>query len=267
MTTKIKHLAIVSSNYAIEEKFYQAVFGMKTAERARIESASVVSDGYVGININPRRPGRQGGLDHFGFEVDDVEGVAARMAEKYPKVYILKRPSNRPFAGLSTHDPAGNVFDLSQEGMENRTDVYVDGDREAERYVNHFVLRAVEPDRVAQFYRDVFDLLETEKPADDPNCYLTDGRVTLIISPWKISDYAGTGIERPALEHIGFKVESVQAVKDRLEELSKRNPYLSPGPVGAGPEAEARLALFAKCKFGEYQLADPDGVMIDISEH
>ena len=62
--------------------------------------------------------------------------------------------------------------------MENRTDVYVDGDREAERYVNHFVLRAVEPERVAQFYRDVFDLLETEKPADDPNCYLTDGRVT-----------------------------------------------------------------------------------------
>ena len=37
--------------------------------------------------------------------------------------------------------------------------------------------------------------------------------------------------------------------------------------MGAGPEAEARLALFAKCKFGEYQLADPDGVMIDISEH
>ena len=145
MSTKIKHLAIVSENYAIEEKFYQAVFGMKTAERARIESAAVVSDGYVGININPRRPGRQGGFDHFGFEVDDVEGVSARMAEKYPEVQILKRPSNRPFAGLSTHDPAGNVFDLSQEGMENRSDVYVDGDRQADRHVKHFVLRAVEP--------------------------------------------------------------------------------------------------------------------------
>ena len=266
MSTKIKHLAIVSENYAIEEKFYQAVFGMKTAARARVESASVVSDGYVGININPRRPGRQGGFDHFGFEVDDVEAVAARMHDKYPEVHILKRPGNRPFAGLSTHDPAGNVFDLSQEGMENRTDVYVDGDRQADRYVKHFVLRAVEPERVAGFYRDVFDLLETEKPAGDPNTYLTDGRVTLVIAPWKISDYAGTGIERPALDHIGFKVESVQAVKDRLEELSRRNPYLSPGPVGAGSEAEARLDLFAKCKFGEYQLADPDGVMIDISE-
>jgi catechol 2,3-dioxygenase-like lactoylglutathione lyase family enzyme len=267
MTTKIKHLAIVSENYAIEEKFYQAVFGMRTAERARIESASVVSDGYVGININPRRPGRQGGFDHFGFEVDDVEAVAARMREKYPEVHILKRPSNRPFAGLSTHDPAGNVFDLSQEGMENRADVYVDGAREADRRVKHFVLRAVEPERVARFYREVFDLLEMEKPADDPNAYFTDGRVTLVISPWKISDYAGTGIERPALDHIGFKVESVQAVKDRLEELSRRNPYLSPSPVGVGPEAEARLALFAKCKLGEYHLADPDGVMIAISEH
>ena len=65
MTTKIKHLAIVSSNYAIEEKFYQAVFGMKTAERARIESASVVSDGYVGHQHQPapaRPPGRVGPL-------------------------------------------------------------------------------------------------------------------------------------------------------------------------------------------------------------
>lgn len=267
MTTKIKHLAIVSENYAIEEKFYQAVFGMKTAERVRIESASVVSDGYVGININPRRPGRQAGFDHFGFEVDDVEAVAERMREKYPEVQLLQRPGNRPFAGLSAHDPAGNVFDLSQEGMENRRDVYVDSDRQADRCVKHFVLRAVEPERLARFYRGVLDLLETEKPADDPNSYLTDGRVTMVVAPWRIRDYAGTGIERPALDHLGFRVESVDAVKERLEELSRRNPYLAPGPVGAGPEGEARMDLFAKCKLGQHRFADPDGVMIDISEN
>jgi len=267
MGTKIKHLAIVSENYAIEEKFYQAVFGMKTAARARIESASVVSDGYVGININPRKPGRQGGFDHFGFEVDDVESVYARMRDKYPEVQVLKRPGNRPFAGVSTHDPAGNVFDLSQKDMENRRDVYVDGDWQQDRYVKHFVLKAVEPEKLTRFYREVLELMETEKPADDPSSYLTDGRVTLIITPWKISDFQGTGIERPALDHIGFKVESVDAVKERLDTLAKRNPYLAPGQVGAGAEGEARLELFAKCKFGQHQFADPDGVLIDISEN
>lgn len=267
MTAKIKHLAIVSENYALEEKFYQALFGMKTATRARVESASVVSDGYVGININPRRPGRQAGLDHFGFEVDDVETVCGFMREHYPEVQVLKRPGNRPFAGLSTHDPAGNVFDLSQEGMENRRDVYVEAEEQQDRYVKHFALKTVEPEKIARFYREVFGLIETEKPADDPNYYLTDGRVTLIIVPWKINDYLGTGIERPALDHIGFKVESVEAIKDRIEELYKRNPRLSPGPIGAGPEGEVRRELFAKCKFGQFQLSDPDGVLIDVTEH
>lgn len=266
MGAKIKHLAIVSSNYAMEERFYQAVFGMKTAERARIESAAVVGDGYVGININPRKPGRHAGLDHFGFEVEDVESVYDRMREKYPEVEVLKRPGNRPFAGVSTHDPAGNVFDLSQEGMENRKDVYVDADWEQDRYVKHFALRAVEPEKLARFYREVIELTEMEKPANDPNAYLTDGRVTLIIMPWKISDFQGTGIERPALDHIGFKVESIEAVKERLEQLTERNPYLAPGPLGCGPESQVRSELFATCPFGDYQLSDPDGVLIDLTE-
>jgi len=58
MFAKIKHLAIVSQNYAMEAKFFQALFGMKVAESQRPEQrAMVVSDGYVGMNINGRAPG------------------------------------------------------------------------------------------------------------------------------------------------------------------------------------------------------------------
>ena len=35
--------------------------------------------------------------------------------------------------------------------------------------------------------------------------------------PWKISDFSGSGIERPALDHIGFKVESLSAFKADVE--------------------------------------------------
>ena len=90
MFAKIKHLAIVSQNYAMEAKFYQAIFGMKVAETQRPEAgAVVVGDGYVGLNINGRRPGRQAGFDHFGFEVEDVEVVFARLRDKYPTIEVL----------------------------------------------------------------------------------------------------------------------------------------------------------------------------------
>lgn len=110
MFAKIKHMAIVSDDYAMLGKFYEAAFRMNTSRSARAESAVVLGDGYVGLNINPRRAGRQASLDHFGFEVEDVQTVFARLRDKYPAVRVLKRPSNRPFAGLSTHDPAGNVL-------------------------------------------------------------------------------------------------------------------------------------------------------------
>lgn len=266
MFAQIKHMAIVSENYALMGKFYEAAFHMRTSRGARATNAVVVGDGYVGLNINPRRAGRQAGFDHFGFEVDDVETVFARFREKYPSVTVLKRPGNRPFAGLSTHDPAGNVFDLSQKGMENRKDVYEDGDWNQDRAIHHFALRTVMPEALARFYADVFELQALEKPAGDPSFYLSDGKVTFIIMPWDINDYLGSGIERPALDHLGFKVESVDGFKKALQTMVGTNPRLSPSPVGAGPEGEARLRLFAKCPYGKFQLADPDGVLIDVCE-
>src|SRR3954454_13881170 len=116
MFARLRHVAIVSDHYALEGKFYQAVFGMSTADDTRPERAVTVSDGYVGLNINPRKAGRPGGLDHFGLEVADVDIVRERIARRYPQVELLQRPTTRPFAGITTHDPAGNVFDLSQQG-------------------------------------------------------------------------------------------------------------------------------------------------------
>ena len=163
---------------------------------------------------------------------------------------LLKRPSNRPFAGISMHDPLGNVFDLSQASMENRADVYADaptGEQPA-WYIRHFMLRTVDPDTVARFYQDVFDLREEEKASDDPNCYLSDGRVTLVVAPWKIADYAGTGIERPALDHLGFAVDSLEKFQENLERVAGRNPALAPFPMKRNGEGEARLKLLQSCR-------------------
>src|SRR6201997_446020 len=169
MFSKINHVAIVSDNYAQLAQFYEAVFGMRSSAKTRPGRAVTVGDGYVGLNINPRRAGRCAGLDHFGIQVDDCETVFERMRKKYPSVKWLKRPSNRPFAGISTHDPDGNVFDLSQKDMKNRGGLYVEADTQQERYINHYAVRTMRPELCAEFYRDVLDLTPLNRAPGDPN--------------------------------------------------------------------------------------------------
>jgi len=261
MTAKLKHIALVSDNYALQGKFYEAAFGMRTAADPRPERAVTVSDGYVGLNINPRKPGRPAGLDHFGLEVDEVEPILAKL--KKHGVEVVQRPSTRPFAGISTHDPAGNIFDLSQRDMANRTSVYVEAEKPAPRRISHLALRTLQADRLVEFYAELG--LKPVK-GQHGNFQLTDGRVALLLMPWRISDYEGTGIVRPGPDHLGFDVESLEAFKSRLQELGDNNPHLR-AKMLAGKEGEARMKLFASsCPLGEYRLADVDGVLLDIAE-
>src|SRR5215470_490884 len=228
MFSKINHVAIVSENYAQLAKFYEAVFGMKHSGYGRAARAVTVGDGYVGLNINPRRAGRHAGLDHFGIQVEDCETAFERMRKKYSTAKWLKRPSNRPFAGISANDPDGNVFDISQKDMTNRSAIYVENKGEA----NH---------------------------------YLTDGHVTLVIMPWQIEDYDATGIVTCGMDHIGFKVENVDTVKKEIDEIAANNPRLAPSPLATGKEGIALEKMFARsCPLGQYRFADPDGVLLDI---
>ena len=71
MFAQMRHMAIVTSNAHHEGDFYHDVLGMKRSTLQRAGGAVVVSDGYVGLNLNPHAPGRQAGFDHFGFEVDE----------------------------------------------------------------------------------------------------------------------------------------------------------------------------------------------------
>jgi catechol 2,3-dioxygenase-like lactoylglutathione lyase family enzyme len=269
MFSKINHVAIVSDDYAKSALFYQALFGMRTSDKTRPGRAQTVGDGYVGLNINPRRAGRHAGLDHFGIEVEDAETAFERIRQKYPSVKWLKRPSNRPFAGISTHDPDGNMFDISQKNMANRTSVYRDQEGKAEineRHINHVALRTMRPDEMAEFYRHAFELVPTNKGVGDRNHYLSDGHMTLIIMPWDITDYDGTGIVTAGMDHIGFKVESVKKFKEDTDRIAADNPLLAPSPLGTGAEGKALLDLFRRsCPLGQHQMAHCDGVLIDVA--
>ncbi|HSK30106.1 MAG TPA: VOC family protein [Candidatus Limnocylindria bacterium] len=274
MLTRIQHFAIVSENFVREAKFFEAAFGMKRSKPGseeeqkaiRTNYAVSISDGYVGVTMIGRKPGYVPGLHHFGVDVDDVDEAIARIKKKYPEVAVLKRPSNRPFATYGAHDPEGNYFDLTQEGMSNRRDVYVEEQRVQPRRVHHLKLRVMNPAAIAEFYRDLFDLKEADKALEDPNFYLTDGMMTLIIAPWKMSDFEGAGIDRPGLEHVGFKVESVEALKKDLDALRQADPEMRERVIAEPSEGERRVALVASCRHGQFQCSSPDGIFVDICD-
>lgn len=263
MGVRLNHVAIASDQYAMNGRFYQALFGMKASSKPRPARSVSVGDGYVGLNCIPRREGRYSGLDHFGLEVEDIEDTLARMKKFDPALSAVKRPPVRPFAAYSAHDPDTNIFDLSQKDIGVQKDIYSENDWVQPRTLSHIALRTRHAERCAEFYTAVFDLKPAERPKDD-NFYLTDGRVTLMIIPWKIEDYYAQDPARTGLDHIGFKVESVEQLKKDMEFLIGENPHMHGRPLGYGSEGEARLKLLQKCPLGCFHLTDIEGVHIDV---
>ena len=266
MLAKITHIAIISENYALSARFYESLFGMRTASKSRPRRAVTVGDGYVGLNINPRKVGRPARLDHFGIQVDSIGEALERFQSRYPSVEWLKRPATRPFASTTTHDPTGNVFDLSQRADGTQQDLYAESNALTPRHIDHFGLRTLNPEATAAFYADVFEFAVTQR-AGDTNFYVSDGHITMVLVPWHIGDYDGTGIVSPAPDHIGFTVESMAAFHDDLHAIVGDNPRLAPFPFGDGPEGVARLELAKRsCPMCGELLSDVDGIILSAAE-
>jgi catechol 2,3-dioxygenase-like lactoylglutathione lyase family enzyme len=293
MPSRIKHIATMSQNSPRLRSFYELLFNLKrpaaetSHERAEqvgkafgypvLSSKRVARpfsgtvwgvDGNIGLSFNRRRPGFPGGLDHFGLEVDDIELVQSRIKERYSDVGIVKRPVARTFAYYSTHDPEGNLIDIVQPGLEKkRYQEWADDDANKERFVSHLAIRAMKPSRLAEFYVNVYGFQPQETGSEDANFYLSDGKVTLVLMPWKIEHYHETEHRGPGLDHIGFKVENLEAFKRDVELVTSVDAeWLSPQSPGAPTEHEVIMGLLRGCRSGRYQLADPEGNLIDVSE-
>ncbi len=269
MDARINHFTILSEdNYALG-RFYEGFFHMRPAGANGATDAVRLGDGHVGLNIKPRLPGLRAQLDHFGIEVDDIELAMARIREGYPEIEWLEHPGGRGKTLFSTHDPAGNVFSLSQAGTEACKDVYKPDSKATDRWLDHFALRVLNPEKVAAFYAKVFEFSLLERPTAQENFYLSDGRVTLVIIPWRILDFEGTGITARGMDHIGFRVESIDALQADIDRITAKNYRFQPRTsiVGRGKEGGGRLIMFRKsCPLGCHHMADSDGFLLDVRE-
>ena len=114
---KLRHLAILTHQPDRLANFYKRVFEMK--EMYRTKNGSVhLSDGEVNLAIlnatDPKEPGHQPGLYHFGFHVEDNEEIAKRIKEIYPEGAPKAREAS--YAEGRGSDPDGNLFDISTVG-------------------------------------------------------------------------------------------------------------------------------------------------------
>lgn len=265
MQARINHLTILSENNYALGRFYEGFFHMRPAGTRGATQDVSIGDGHIGLNIKPRLAGYRAQLDHFGIEVDDIELALARIREGHPAITWL----DDPVSGLSAHDPAGNVFGLCQTGRKTSDEFYERDGGTQNRGIDHIALRVLQPQKVADFYVKVFDLSPIDKPSGGKNIYLSDGHVILVIIPWTLSDFEKTGISARGMDHIGFRVESIAALKSDIDRVAEQNYRFQPSAsiVGRGKEGAERLVMFKKtCPLGCHHMADPDGLLLDVTE-
>lgn len=117
---RIRHIAILTEDVDKLVKFYTSAFGLKIVHG--VGTATYLSDGHINLAIIPIGPEREiegghlkTGLNHFGFEVEDVDAMRGICDELNAASGIAKRPPNRE-AEFRVHDPDGNPIDLSKHG-------------------------------------------------------------------------------------------------------------------------------------------------------
>ena len=128
--------------------------------------------------------------------------------------------------------------------------------------IKHIALSTQDVDGTARFYIEAFGMKEVGK-IDDPGtrgCFLTDGDINLAILNFKNDTAAGVerGKDWSGIHHIGFQVESLEAIAERLRTAgSKRRDDVNQAlGVGQGHR-------YANV---EVKYSGPDGVMLDVSE-
>ena len=129
--------------------------------------------------------------------------------------------------------------------------------------IKHIAIATQDPEGTARFYTDVFGMKQIGR-IDSPNVlgyFLSDGDINFAILKFKTDAAAGEerGKDWSGIHHIGFQVESLEAIAERL------------AAAGSEPRHDINEALgvsYGRESHGnvEVKYVGPDGVTLDVSE-
>jgi glyoxylase I family protein len=129
--------------------------------------------------------------------------------------------------------------------------------------IKHIAISCQDVDKTAKFYIDVFGMKEVGKidSMGAKGYYLSDGDLNLAILHFKNDQVAGVerGTGWSGIHHIGFQVESLEDIADKLATASapRRDDINAALGVGQGPRHGGNV---------EVKYTAPDGVTVDVSE-
>jgi catechol 2,3-dioxygenase-like lactoylglutathione lyase family enzyme len=128
--------------------------------------------------------------------------------------------------------------------------------------LRHVAITTHDVEKTATFYIDVFGMKEMGK-INDPGttgCFLSDGVMNLAILKFKNDQAAGVerGMGFKGLHHIGFEVEDMATIADKLEAAGSTRRHDVEQALGV-VDGQRKHNV-------EVKYTGPDGVMLDVSE-
>jgi catechol 2,3-dioxygenase-like lactoylglutathione lyase family enzyme len=257
-------------------RFYRIVFGWDEIWNPVQNSpfAYYIGDGYFNLNCLQIRPGGarekqssnvghsrgagvvvegrvilpEVGINHIGFQVDDLAETNQKLASLKPAITPVASPPDGRYEDQRFLDPEVNDIELSQR-------VWDPGPEKKSAAARHIAFGAADPDRLAEFYRFALDMKPVGRvEAKDTGMtavYLSDGTMNMALV--KNSPIAKRGVQL-----LGIKVENIKEIGERLQQSAE---FLYPGETSIElrerPASSPYKAVYFK---------DPDGNEIDLSE-
>ncbi|HXG53640.1 MAG TPA: VOC family protein [candidate division Zixibacteria bacterium] len=122
---KIKHIAIRTRDVEKTAAFYKAAFGLREVGLGR--NGVYLTDGYLNVAVLGFQAGADGeplrlGLDHLGFQVDDLEAALDRIRRSGGTTLAEgdetppTDPGRRSYYEVKCLGPDGQVIDVSAGG-------------------------------------------------------------------------------------------------------------------------------------------------------
>ena len=132
--------------------------------------------------------------------------------------------------------------------------------------IRHVAIHTDNHFRMANFYKTLFGMKKITAGMTDENGnydkergHLSDGTIGLALLQRQPGALAG-------LDHFGFKVENLEAAKKDIENLSNTAPGSNARKIAIGRDGETRQKNLQGCKLCKHALADPDGVLLDLTD-
>jgi catechol 2,3-dioxygenase-like lactoylglutathione lyase family enzyme len=249
---RIAYLAMLCADPGALAGFYMRNFGLQELGRAPAGDVTL-SDGSFNLTMIKLRPGLHEphleiGLHHLGIAVDDIDAVIARYRAFDPHATVAKESGVLQQGEARIYDPECNPVSLSQRNFG------VTAAHPCVPRIAHIALNALNPERLLDFYREVFGFrelfaahAESRKKPGYRNKHVGDGHSNVAIQAF-YSDEEGHEA-RFGVAHIGFLVRDSKAKAAQVQ--------------AAGATVKARPAHRTQ---SEIRMRDPEGNGCDLSQ-